>query len=173
MIIKHYENLPASFQAYDHRAPTVAFTVATLIRFFLPAVCVEHIGSTAVPGCAGKGIIDLMTLYPQGELQSAKTLLDKLGFQPQSTPDPFPEERPMRVGALKYAGKIFYLHVHVLSACSPEAEMLRLFRDKLRTDEELRQSYVGKKQAIILSGITDPVDYCYAKGAFIEATLLQ
>ena len=40
---------------------------------------VEHIGSTSVPGCAGKGIIDLMVLYPVGGLEHARQVLDSLG----------------------------------------------------------------------------------------------
>ena len=56
---------------------------------------IHHIGSTAVMGCAGKGAIDLMVLYSPGCLTLAKRVLDELGFQRQTTRDPFPEDRPM------------------------------------------------------------------------------
>jgi len=132
---------------------------------------VDHIGSTSVPGCAGKGIIDLMMLYPEGGLEHAKQVLDSLGFQRQTTRDPFPESRPMRLGAVSYDGKRYCLHVHVISCTSGEAAELRGFRDDLIRDPDLRRCYVERKRAIIAAGIIDSVDYCEAKGEFIAGAL--
>src|SRR5262245_50025533 len=94
-IISRYEELPAACRDYDPRAPLVAARIAAAVNQHLPGVIVEHIGSSSVPGCAGKGVIDLMLLYDDGQLEEAKSLLAALGFQPQSTRDPFPETRPM------------------------------------------------------------------------------
>jgi GrpB-like predicted nucleotidyltransferase (UPF0157 family) len=41
------------------------------------------VGSTSVPGCAGKGVIDLMVVYPPGHLDDTKAVLADLGFQRQ------------------------------------------------------------------------------------------
>ena len=65
-IIGPYEGRKAVCRVYDHRAAEVAQRVATSIQIHLPGVTVEHIGSTSVPGCAGKGIVDLMLVYPDG-----------------------------------------------------------------------------------------------------------
>jgi GrpB-like predicted nucleotidyltransferase (UPF0157 family) len=167
---------------------------------------VEHIGSTSVPGCAGKGVIDLMLLYPDsglqqgnphpggnpepdgrvrsegrpetqagpgtaGGLEHAKQVLESLGFQHQSSRDPWPESRPMRLGAISYNGKSYRIHVHVISATSPEPAGLRAFRDTLNRDPALRQAYIDRKRAIIAAGITDSVDYSEAKGDFISGAL--
>jgi putative acetyltransferase len=129
---------------------------------------VEHVGSTSVPGCAGKGIVDLMLLYPEGQLAAARQVLDALGFQRQSTRDPFPEDRPMRTGSVIHDGTTFLLHVHVIAASSPEAIELRRFRDRLRADPGLVASYVAAKKAILAAGVTDSVEYCIRKGAFVE-----
>jgi GrpB-like predicted nucleotidyltransferase (UPF0157 family) len=167
-----YQDLPAVCREYDSRAPLVARYVATLIsEKGLPAVTVEHIGSTSVEGCAGKGIVDLMVLYPEGQLDPAKSLLDELGFQRQSNRDPFPEDRPMRVGSVEYDGSLFRLHAHVLWAGSPEVKGLRLFRDRLRVEALLREEYVARKRAIIESGVTDAVDYSIIKGEFVSRVL--
>jgi GrpB-like predicted nucleotidyltransferase (UPF0157 family) len=56
-----------------------------MIHGQLPEVIVEHVGSTAVPGCAGKGAIDLLVPYREGELEPVKEILEQLGFQRQST----------------------------------------------------------------------------------------
>src|SRR4029077_2558800 len=156
---------------YDPRTGDVARKIATLIESHLPGVIVEHIGSTSVPGCAGKGIVDLMLLYPDGQLAAARDILDAMGFQRQTSRDPFPEERPMRIGSIVYDGTTFLLHVHVIAASSPEARELRRFRDRLRADPDLVASYVAPKRAILASGVTDSVDYCIRKGEFIQQAL--
>ena len=171
-VIAPYEPRPVVCREYDPRALTVARLVAALISDNLPQVQVEHVGSTAVPGCAGKGIVDLMVPYRDGdELAAVKELLDKLGFQRQTNRDPFPEDRPMRVGAIDHDGRAFLLHVHIIPADSPEVEEMRFFRACLRSDPELLELYVARKRQILAGGVTDSLDYCYAKGEFIKAVL--
>jgi len=144
-----------------------------LIEPHLPGAWVEHVGSTSVPGCAGKGVVDLMLVYPDGQLEATRDLLDALGFQRQGTRDPFPEERPMRTGSLTHEGATFNLHVHVIAASSPEVLVLRGFRDRLRADAALVAAYVAAKKAILADGCTDPIDYCYRKGEFVTEALRQ
>lgn len=134
---ERYEKLPASCREHDPRTLEVARRIAALIRSRLGDVEVEHIGSTSVPGCAGKGVVDLMLLYPEGQLTAARDALDALGFQRQCSRDPWPEERPMRTGSIVFDDVRFLLHVHVIAACSPEVQVLRSFRDKLRADPAL------------------------------------
>lgn len=47
---------------YDERSPRVFQLVADLIEHEDDHLAVEHIGSTAVPGCPGKGFIDVLVL---------------------------------------------------------------------------------------------------------------
>jgi len=61
--IEPYPKQLVEFQEFDSRAPEVARHVIQLIQEQIPSVTVEHIGSTAVPGCGGRGVIDLMILY--------------------------------------------------------------------------------------------------------------
>jgi GrpB-like predicted nucleotidyltransferase (UPF0157 family) len=172
-IIGPYEHRQAVCQDYDPRTAEVARQVAASIRSHLPGVSVEHVGSTSVPGCAGKGIVDLLLLYPEGQLTSARDVLDALGFQRQTTRDPFPEDRPMRTGSVVHDNVTFLLHVHVIAISSPEAAELRRFRDRLRADPDLVAAYVAAKKAILASGVTDSLDYCYRKGEFVEQALRQ
>jgi GrpB-like predicted nucleotidyltransferase (UPF0157 family) len=169
--IRPYFLAPAACRDYDPRAPRVAQRVALLMTERLPTLVVEHIGSSSVPGCAGKGTVDLMVLYPPGQLEATKHLLETLGFQRQTTPDPWPEDRPMRTGTFEYDGSLFRLHAHVIAADSPEVAELRTFRERLRADPELVAAYVACKRAIIASGITDEGEYATAKGSFVERTL--
>ena len=132
---------------------------------------VEHIGSTAVAGCWGKGILDLLVLYQPGDLESARAALDRLKFQRQSGPEAFPESRPMRVGNVEYLGRIYRVHAHVVESGVDEARDLIRFRDLLRVNTSLRRAYEGEKRAILARGITKSTEYSKAKGAFIRSVL--
>jgi GrpB-like predicted nucleotidyltransferase (UPF0157 family) len=165
---------PPTCDDYDPRVVEVAQRVIALVREQLTAVSIEHIGSTAVPGCAGKGYVDLMAVYHDpDELAAIKAVLERLGFQRQRGRTPWPEDRPMRLGALAHDGATFLLHFHVIFADSPEVATQRAFRDGLRADPALVSAYVANKRAVIASGITDGIDYSQAKGDFIESAMDQ
>jgi GrpB-like predicted nucleotidyltransferase (UPF0157 family)/mannose-6-phosphate isomerase-like protein (cupin superfamily) len=172
-IIAPYQRRPAACHEHDPRSAAVAQKVAALVDPHLPGAVVQHVGSTSVPGCAGKGIVDLMLIYPAGQLAAARDLLEVLGFQRQTNRDPFPEERPMRIGSLVHDGQVFNLHVHVIAADSPEVGEFRAFRDRLREDPGLVASYVAAKKAILADGVTDTVDYAIRKGQFVSRALQQ
>jgi GrpB-like predicted nucleotidyltransferase (UPF0157 family) len=172
-IIGHYEYIDYAdpndvFRPYDPRAADVAERVMTLIRGRMPSARVEHVGSTAIPGCHGKGPVDLLLLYPPRQLAMARDSLDGLGFQRHEQPGAFPEERPVRIGTLRHAGDTFRLHIHVVDADSPEVGELLRFRDALRANPDLVAEYVALKQAVIASGISDNAAYTDGKDAFIQ-----
>lgn len=166
--IEEYPSQPACLHPYDPQAPAVAAAVAELVEGQAPALRVEHIGSTAVPGCDGKGIIDLMLLYGPGGLEAAKQLLAELGFQHQKSGNRFPETRPMRIGAVRFGSRLYRLHIHVLDTAADEVRRLRRFRDRLRDNPELRQAYISHKRDILDQGLTEPLDYTRAKSVFFE-----
>jgi GrpB-like predicted nucleotidyltransferase (UPF0157 family) len=164
-----YVAYPAVCRKFDPRVAEVARQIVELISRHLPNIHAEHVGSTSVPGCAGKGIVDLMIPVPEGAMDKVKEVLESLGFQRQTGPDPFPEERPMRVGAWQHDGERFLLHVHVIPAASPEVDDMRFFRACMRADPELVRAYVGRKKEIISDGVTDSLEYGRIKGEFLKA----
>jgi GrpB-like predicted nucleotidyltransferase (UPF0157 family) len=170
-VIGPYASGPAICRDYDPRVAEVAEQVGVLLATHLPHVRAEHVGSTAVPGCAGKGIVDLLIPVADGAMDEVKQCLDRLGFQHQQGPEAFPEDRPMRVGAWTCDGETFLLHVHVIPAGSPEIEEMRFFRACLRADPELRRTYVERKREIIAGGVADPIEYCRLKARFMKEVL--
>jgi GrpB-like predicted nucleotidyltransferase (UPF0157 family) len=76
----------------------------------------------------------------------------------------------MRVGAIEHAGKHFRLHVHLICAESDEAEALRAFRDRLRSQPGFRFAYEACKRRILERGIVDSTAYAEAKGEFIRSS---
>lgn len=171
MRILPYTAMPAEFHLYDPEVVEVARRLGDAIRAVEPALQAEHVGSTSVPGCGGKGVVDLMVLYPDGVLKRAKAVLDDLGFQKQGGPDPWPESRPMRVGAVEHNGRVFRIHAHVIALSADERAELVWFRNALIRDPDLRRRYEERKQAILAAGITDSIEYCEAKGGFITDAL--
>jgi GrpB-like predicted nucleotidyltransferase (UPF0157 family) len=156
---------------YDPLAPQAAWEVIRLIVARDSSLAVEHVGSTAVPGCDGKGVLDLLVMYEPGALERAKTALADLGFQKQTGRDPWPEERPMRVGSRTFDGRQFPIHAHVIARDSAEASELIRFRDRLRADPELRNTYVARKREIIRAGVPDSIEYSVIKGGFVREVL--
>jgi GrpB-like predicted nucleotidyltransferase (UPF0157 family) len=156
---------------YDPRFPEVAARLIALIEAAAPGVRVEHVGSSAIPECAGKGVIDLMALYPVGGLVAARDAIDGLGFQRQTNRDPFPEERPLRVGAFEHDGEVFRVHVHVIADGAGEASEQLGFRDALRADPGLVAEYNEIKRRVAAARPEDSIVYNQGKEAFIQRVL--
>jgi GrpB-like predicted nucleotidyltransferase (UPF0157 family) len=171
LVMDNYFLQPPACLEYDTRAAEVAQRIAEAIMTCLPTATVEHIGSTAVPGCAGKGVVDLMVLYPDGQLEAARETLDSMGLQRQTVGHLFSESRPMRVGAVVHKGSTFRVHIHVIAASSTEAAALRAFRERLRADPETMAAYVARKRDILAASVTDPQLYTRMKTAFIRQAL--
>jgi GrpB-like predicted nucleotidyltransferase (UPF0157 family) len=141
-----------------------------LIAERLPDTAIEHVGSSSVPGCAGKGYLDLVIPYrDETHLAAINEVLFALGFGRQRGRDPFPETRPMRIGAIDYGDETYLLHVHVVPENTHHMAELVDFRDRLRADPTLVESYVAAKRPILDAGVRDGVDYAERKGKFIAA----
>ncbi|HEX2280648.1 MAG TPA: GrpB family protein [Thermomicrobiales bacterium] len=161
---------PPALRPWNPRAPEVAARVVALIAERLPETTVEHVGSSSVPGCAGKGVLDLAIPYrDESHLGAINDALFALGFGRQRNRDPFPETRPMRIGAIDDLGETFLLHVHVVPDRTHHLVELVDFRDRLRADPVLVAEYVTVKRAILDAGVRDGVDYAEKKGTFISA----
>ncbi len=148
----------------------VADHVISLIAARLPDTRIEHVGSSAVPGCAGKGYLDLVMPYRDtAHLTAINDALFSLGFGRQRNRDPFPETRPMRTGAIDYEGETFLLHIHVVPDSNADMAELLDFRDRLSADANLVARYVAAKREILQAGVRDSQEYAESKGAFIAS----
>lgn len=169
--ILRYAPNAVEYLPYNSQARWVAKLVGDLITDAGTDLVVEHIGSTSVPGCWGKGVVDLLVMYAPGGLEAARDTLDRLAFQRQGDPDPFPESRPMRVGSVDHLSRLYRIHAHVLKKGSVEGRDLIKFRDLLRIDDGLRRAYEAEKRKILAQGITKGAEYSNAKGEFIRRAL--
>ena len=166
-----YCRVPIVVREANAAAPEVARRVAELIAAKRPGTVAEHIGSSAVPGLAGKGTVDLLLPTPAQDIPSVTGDLLALGFQRQAVPTAFPSTRPMLQGVIRHGDTSFRVHVHVVAEDSPEVAALRGFRDALLADPGLRRQYEQLKRTIVGAGTVDSVAFSKAKHAWIVAAL--
>jgi GrpB-like predicted nucleotidyltransferase (UPF0157 family) len=169
--IEPYCRVPIVVREADPRAREVAGRVIGMIAAKRPGAAAEHVGSSAVPGLAGKGTIDLLLPAAPEEIPSIVDDLLELGFQRQAVAAPFPPTRPMLQGVVRHADTSFRVHVHVVPASSPDVASMRGFRDALLADPALRAGYTALKQAIVADGLVDSVAFSKAKHDYIVANL--
>jgi GrpB-like predicted nucleotidyltransferase (UPF0157 family) len=165
-----YVRVPVRVQEADPHAPEAARCLIARIATRWPATPAEHVGSSAVPGLAGKNTLDLLVAADPADIPAITQALLELGFQPQ-TPAAFPATRPMLWGSFRHGPTDYRVHLHVVPASSPEVAAMRGFRDALRADPLLRRRYAALKRAIVAGGPVDPTAFTKAKHDWIVATL--
>ena len=169
--IGEFHNHNPEIKPYDPAYVLVAADVSDIICQRLPYLQVEHIGSSAVSGMAGKRIIDLLVTYPSGQLDATCQALKAMGFQTVFRPDPFVGNRPNYTGSINYMGTIYDLSLYVVDEKDPLVYELKGFRDRLRYDITLQTAYLDRKRTILKSGGSDPQRYAEAKAEFIRSAM--
>jgi GrpB-like predicted nucleotidyltransferase (UPF0157 family) len=167
-----YVRVPVRVHQADPHAPEAARCLIARIATRWPATPAEHVGSSAVPGLAGKNTLDLLLAADPADIPAITQALLELGFQPQ-TPAAFPATRPMLWGSFSHGPTDYRVHIHVVPASSPEVAAMRGFRDALRADPLLRRRYAALKRAIVAGGPVGPTAFTKAKHDWIVATLDQ
>lgn len=165
-MILPYERRVAHVSAWDPRSADVATRISAMVRAVRPDLVVEHIGSTAVQGLPGKGIVDLSVETDPAHIPGIVAALHDLGFQDQPGPDPWPPSRPMLVGAVQMDGAEFRIHFHVQPTGGDSRRDIA-FRDALRQDPELVRQYTDLKMAITGGSDVDGYRYTHSKTTWI------
>ena len=128
---------------------------------------VEHIGSTAVPGLAGKPILDM--LAPVEDLAAARRAIPALAELGYRHADHRPEEA---LWFYKQPGEDYESRSHQLHLTRPDSSLWRerlAFRDALREDAGLLSEYAALKRR--LSQDADLIAYTEGKRTFVSVVL--
>ena len=148
---------------YDPSWPSAYDTLRSRILHALgdAVLCVEHVGSTSVPGLAAKPVIDIdLTVADSGEEAAWLPALEGLGMELTVREPEWEQHRCLRVEEPRG-------NVHVWSPGSIEAQRHIAFRDWLREHPSDRDDYARTKRAVAAEGHTDVMAYNNAKGATI------
>ena len=123
----------------------------------------EHVGSTAVPGLAAKPIIDLaLGLADWSQLAELTTRLQMTGYSA------FGERG--RIGDHFFAlgpEELRTHYLHVVAWGGDRWDNYLLFRDRLRSDTVLRDTYAKLKTELAAKHSSDRPAYLAAKEQFI------
>jgi len=116
-----------------------------LSQFLLGDYLVEHIGSTAVPGLGGKGIIDIMIAVPKNQMENTSQQAQKAGyiFRPLASTE---TRLFLRTKYPKDFSIENVYHLHITFSESDDWKEAIAFRNYLRTHAEDLKRYAEIKQ---------------------------
>ena len=147
--------------------------LAELLRPWLVDGLVEHVGSTSVPGLPAKPVIDLMAQVadPDAVVNEAGQRLKADGWR--YVPPDLDSGGSWRRFYVKPdpTGQRRYAHLHLIQAGHPRWSEQVEFRDALRRDDELADTYANLKRRLAAEHPHDREAYTEAKAEFILAAL--
>ena len=156
VVVPYRQEWPATFELHRERIAAALGAVA---------LGIDHIGSTAVPGLAAKPIVDMLLVVPDSADEDAYLpAMERAGYVLRVREPEFEEHRMFRTPERD-------VHVHVLSAGSPEIERYLRFRDALRGAPFLRARYQALKQALAVEEWQDMNAYAAAKSRMVETII--
>jgi GrpB-like predicted nucleotidyltransferase (UPF0157 family) len=127
---------------------------------------IQHVGSTSIPGCAAKPILDIAIAVENFEAAFASVpIIEQLGYE-------FRGEMgiPRRHYFVKRDPRSTH-HIHMLEQNSAEYQAHLLFRDYLRLHSEAVIEYIALKQHLAEQYPTDREAYTNGKTEFVEHIL--
>ncbi|MFY9587265.1 MAG: GrpB family protein [Actinomycetota bacterium] len=129
-------------------------------------IAVHHIGSTAIPGCDAKSIIDMLAVVTNlDDLDARTAALEGLGYEALGEFG-IPGRRYFRKGS---AFEDRTHQIHAFADGSTEIARHLAFRDHLRGNPEAVKEYVALKRRLAAEHPTDVEAYTDGKTAFIKA----
>ncbi len=126
------------------------------------ALCVEHVGSTSVPGLAAKPIIDIVVVVENsGDEAAWLPALLAAGYVLRVREPDWHQHRMLRTPQLD-------VHVHVFSSGCVEVARMLTFRNRLRSNAEDRLRYEALKRNLAKQDWPDMNDYAREKTDMVE-----
>ena len=135
-----------SFRPYDKRFPSYfRYEKVKLSRILPFAKNIEHIGSTAVPGLGGKGILDVYMTVPKVKIRLLEKIMVEAGYSFMHSQMDEDGLRLMFKKVYTHRKESRVVHVHVAENGSRNFEECLIFRDNLRKNKKLVQEYEAIK----------------------------
>jgi GrpB-like predicted nucleotidyltransferase (UPF0157 family) len=154
---------PIEIVEYDPSWPACYDAERERLARLLPDLRIHHIGSSAVPGLAGKAVIDMIALVDDLDAGSA-ALIQRAGYE---LPARFNVDLVHR-RFLCYPTAVYRTHhLHLVDEREGLGRCLR-FRDTLRAHRQLAAEYVALKRALAARFGMDREGYTKAKSSFIN-----
>jgi len=130
----------------------------------VPVVCIEHVGSTAVPGLAAKPVIDCDIVVDGQDVAAASQVLAGLGFTPLGELG-----IPLR-WAFKEPERLAPTNTYVVVQDSLSLRNHLAVRDILRADPGLSEQYAAVKRKVG-AAVANIDEYGRGKNAMVQQIL--
>ena len=158
VIVDYDPRWPAMFEEEKRRLEGVIGPFGVLI---------EHMGSTAVPGLAGKPVIDLLIGIPL--LADAALCIPRIEALGYDYVPEFEVEMPYRRFFRKDTGGIRSHQIHMVEPTHAFFGRHQRFRDYLRAHPDVAREYAALKRELAARLSPDVEAYASAKGPFVMA----
>jgi GrpB-like predicted nucleotidyltransferase (UPF0157 family) len=165
------KDLAVKIVEYDNESPLIFTNIKQFLFKIIPyKIEIEHIGSTAVPGLGGKGIIDILIVTEKDFMKKTVESLVSEGynFNPEVSTNP---DKPFVSGSYKYNDKNLHIHIHITFKGSNENKDLISFRDYLRKNPAEAKKYFKLKKKWSLEAGSDRLKYTELKTSYINEVL--
>jgi GrpB-like predicted nucleotidyltransferase (UPF0157 family) len=159
------------FRKYDDEYRNFFKVEKKLLARLEPIAKIEHVGSTAVLGLGGKGILDIAIGVPKSRIAETKNKLEKSGYEfreKAGTPD--------RLFFMKdYTSKARNrrVHIHLTDLDGKDWEEMKFFRDYLLEHPEAVGKYARVKKDAARKAAGDGRAYGKCKETFIKRVLVK
>lgn len=128
----------------------------------------EHVGSTAVPGLAGKPVLDVAVAVASDVAAEASIVpMAGLGYTYRGANGADPLRRYFVLDVARR--RTVQVHLYVLPAAAWDAKLA--FRDALREDAALASACAAEKYRVADAVGWDKAAYALTKAAFVERAL--
>ena len=128
---------------------------------------IEHIGSTAVPGLGGKGIIDIMiAVRDWKKAKEAISELKKIGFN-----HIHPKEKERIFLSKSKSLSLNNVHIHIVKTGSKTYKEILFFRDFLRKNKKEAKNYNNLKIKWLKESKSNREKYKELKTKYIKEIL--
>lgn len=159
-LVDYQDTWPAQFQQVATQLRSVPVTRDAVL---------EPIGSTAVPGLCAKPVLDILLGVPSpADAEASIPALVAAGFvyRPE-----YESVIPDRRYFVRPAGPSLRVHLHAVVLGGMLWRQHLHFRDRLRDDPRLMQSYAALKRHLAMVHADDKAAYTEAKAPFIRQVL--
>jgi len=158
------------FRKYNHEYQDFfASEKKTLTKTLGSMVKIEHIGSTAVPGLGGKGILDLVIGVPKSKITATKNKLEQTGYEFREKNDC--PERLFFWRDYPHKNKVRRVHLHLVKFNDNVWKEMCGFRDYLLKHPDIVKQYIKIKKEGVKKAQGDGEKYRKHKEKFIETIL--
>jgi GrpB-like predicted nucleotidyltransferase (UPF0157 family) len=132
-------------------------------------VCIEHIGSTSIPGVYAKPILDIAILCGERGLEPVIEGLRELGYEYRGQYD---EKADGHFYAVLEKDNVRYCQAHIYTEPNADWHLKLKFRDALREDAELAREYNDYKLELA-KRVSNKSEYAAIKDKWVGSFILK